>query len=197
MYTHNYTYLFSWCILLFLTEHVFVPDVFLHPTSVFCLVDHPCLHQKRLQKVGKPEAFRISVHHGKECSLHWHHHAWWMEESVVASSCGRPSNKTQPPAFRQGLDSDGQFTWCEFSNQQKLWWLKLWWPIKSWNTLECPCSLQNLPFLVGCSNPQKPSIFFQKSTPTPRASMFLQDVLKTSGGISSKKKHRQQTKKKT
>ena len=36
----------------------------------------PCLHQKRLQKVGKPEAFRISIHHGEQSRLHWHHHPW-------------------------------------------------------------------------------------------------------------------------
>ena len=34
----------------------------------------PCLHQKRLQKVGEPEAFRISIHHGEQSRLHWHHH---------------------------------------------------------------------------------------------------------------------------
>lgn len=34
----------------------------------------PCLHQKRLQKVGKPKAFRISIHHGEQSRLHWHHH---------------------------------------------------------------------------------------------------------------------------
>lgn len=114
----------------------------------------PCLHQKRLQKVGKPKAFRISIHHGEQSRLHWHHHPWvceWQSHQPknLTIFCGFFKQKTvilydkkrlrymetpfqchgksrlllhvasrlsQPldPAFRQGLDGDGQLTCCEF-----------------------------------------------------------------------------------
>lgn len=94
-----YTLFLSWCILFFLADLKSPYQTYVkkptnnverrNPTVIFWnrWIDsvggiggigfrEPCLHQKRLQKVGKPEAFRISIHHGEQSRLHWHHHSW-------------------------------------------------------------------------------------------------------------------------